>query len=133
MRQAGQESRQAQESAVRLSIGIAQSIDQAIDQAAREENISKRQREQSFSTIYREVLSQIMIGGGKDEEGNEINYTPEQAIEIAQSKTREVLQREGFATPYKDSVVTVKTQAELAALGSGQKYRGPDGIVRIKP
>jgi hypothetical protein len=104
MRQAGQEARQAQESAVRLSIGIAQSIDQAIDQATREANISDRQYAQSFSTIYKEVLDTIKEGG-VDAEGNEISYTPEQAIEVAKSKTSELLRSQGIGPSSGENIV----------------------------
>jgi hypothetical protein len=104
MRDAGRDARAAQSEAVRLSIGVAQAIDQAIDQATREANITDRQYAQTFGSIYKEVLNTIKEGG-VDEEGNEITYTPEQILEVAATKTQELLRSQNIAPSSGDNIV----------------------------
>ena len=49
-------------------------------------------------------------------------------------KEREIMQREGVGTAAAPpTVVEVKTPADVEALPSGTKFRGPDGVVRVKP
>jgi hypothetical protein len=132
MRDAGREARQAQGDAIKLSIGITQSIDQAVRDALKTRAVSENQYTETFGTVFKEVLKEIKTTDwGTDDEGNEIVPTAEQLLKSASEQTDAVLSRRGIVSP--SSIVTVTTPQELAALESGKRYRGPDGIVRVKP
>jgi hypothetical protein len=105
MREAGRDARQAQSDAVRLSLGLAQTIDTAIRTEARESALTDRQYAQTFGSIFKEVFDDIKTGY-TDAEGNEVSYTPEQAIELAGKRTRELLTSSGISpTGSGDNVV----------------------------
>jgi hypothetical protein len=128
MRDAGRDARQAQSEAVRLSIGVAQAVEQAVDQATREANISDRQFTQSFSTIFKEVLATIKEGG-VDAEGNEVSYSPEQAIEVARQKTRELLRAEGIGPSSGDNIVMYQGKPiRFPNKEAADKFRSQVGI-----
>ena len=132
MRDAGRETRQAQGDAIRLSIGITQSIDQAVRDALKTRSVSENQYTETFGTVFKEVLKEIkMTDWGTDDEGNVIVPTAEQLLDTASKQTDAVLSKRGIVSP--SSVVTVTSPQDLAAVKSGQRYRGPDGIVRVKP
>lgn len=132
MRDAGREARQAQGDAIKLSIGITQSIDQAVREALRTRAVSENQYTETFGTVFKDVLKEIKeTDWGTDDEGDPIVPTAEQLLEAAGKQTDAVLSKRGIVSPA--SVITVTSPQDLEAVKSGQRYRGPDGIVRIKP
>lgn len=131
-REAGRDQQQAFNNALQLSVGLTQAVDTAVREATRERNLTERQYASTFGSIFKEVLGEVKEADfGTDEEGNPITPTADQLISTARQKTTEALEAAGIYSPA--SVVTVNTPAELEALTKGQRYRGPDGIVRIKP
>jgi len=132
MRDAGREARQAYADSVKLSIGITQSIDQAVRDALKTRSVSENQYTETFGTVFKDVLKEIKdTDWGSDEDGNPIVPSAEQLLEAAGKQTDAVLSKRGIVSP--SSVTTVTTPQDLAAVKSGQRYRGPDGIVRVKP
>lgn len=132
MRDAGREARQAQGDSVKLSIGLAQAIDQTVRDALRNRAISENQYTETFGSVFKEVLNEIKDSDwGKDENGDPIIPTPKQLLEEAGKQTESVLARRGILSP--SSVIDVTSQQQLSLLNSGQYYRGPDGVTRIKP
>lgn len=132
MRDAGREARQAQGDAIKLSIGITQSIDQAVRDALKTRAVSENQYTETFGTVFKDVLKEIKdTDWGIDDEGNPIVPTAEQLLDAAGKQTDAVLSKRGIISP--SLVITVTSPKDLEALKSGQRYRGPDGIVRVKP
>jgi hypothetical protein len=132
MRDAGSEARQAQGDAIKLSIGITQSIDQSVRDALKTRSVSENQYAETFGTVFKDVLKEIkMTDWGTDDEGNSIVPTAEQLLEAASKQTDAVLSKRGIVSP--SSIINVTSPQDLARVESGQRYRGPDGIVRVKP
>lgn len=131
-RAAGESQAQAKNKALELSIGISQTVDQTMREALRNQRISENQYTETFGTVFKEVLQRISNASwGKDEDDNDIQPTPQQLMATAVAMTKESLGSVGIAAP--SDVIQVATQSELARLPSGARYRGPDGIDRIKP
>ena len=132
MRDAGREARQAQGDAIKLSIGITQSIDQAVRDALKTRAVSENQYTETFGTVFKDVLKEIKdTDWGSDEDGNPIVPSAEQLLEAAGKQTDAVLSKRGIVSP--SSIINVTSPQDLARVESGQRYRGPDGIVRVKP
>jgi hypothetical protein len=131
-REAGRDQAAAFNDALRLSIGISQSIEQAVKDAARERGLDERQFSSTYGSIFKEVVKEMKDADyGNDEDGNPIVPTPEQLLSSAREQTIKSLEAAGIYSP--SSVVNVTTPNELNSLSKGQRYRGPDGVVRIKP
>ena len=131
-REAGRDQQQSFNNALQLSIGLTQAVDAAVRESIREKNLTERQYASTFGPIFKQVLEEIKTADfGKDEEGNPIIATPQQLIETARERTIEALDAAGIYSP--SSVVNVTTPNELNSLSRGQRYRGPDGVVRVKP
>jgi hypothetical protein len=134
MRDQGKDQRQARADAVNLSLNIAQTIEKTVSDELRGQRISQDQYTETFGSVFKSVLAELKeMEGEEDEEGNEIPITPQRLIEEATAQTKAALASAGVVNPSESRIVTVTTQAELSALKSGQRYRGPDGVVRIKP
>lgn len=134
MRDQGKDQRQARTDAVNLSLSIAQTIDKTLSEELRGERISQDQYTETFGSVFKQVLAEIKdLESEVDEKGKEIPITPQRLIEEATRQTKSALTSAGIVNPAENKVVTVTSQQELAALKSGQRYRGPDGVVRIKP
>ncbi len=130
--QAGKDRAAASSDALRLSIGISQSIEQTVKDAAREQGLDERQFASTYGSIFKEVLSQIKDADfGSDADGNEITPTTEQLLAAAREQTLMSLEAAGLYAP--SSVVDVTTPDDMKSLSKGQRYRGPDGVVRIMP
>jgi hypothetical protein len=107
-------------------------VDTVVRETLRERNLNDRQYAATFGPIFKSVLEEIKNADyGNDEEGNPINATPQQLIKDARERTIEALDAAGIYSP--SSVANVTTKNELNSLSKGQRYRGPDGVVRIKP
>jgi hypothetical protein len=134
MRDQGKDQRQARADAVNLSLNIAQTIEKTVSEELRGQRISQDQYTETFGSVFKSVLAELKeMEGEEDEEGNEIPITPQRLIEEATAQTKAALASAGVVNPSESRIVTVTTPAELSALESGQRYRGPDGVVRIKP
>jgi len=136
LRDQGKDQRQARADSVRLSLGIAETIEKTVSETLRGQRISQDQYTETFGSVFKSVLAELKeLEPEVDEEGNEIPITPQKLIEEATAQTKAALASAGVVNPSdsESRIVTVTTQAELAALKSGQRYRGPDGVVRIKP
>jgi hypothetical protein len=131
-RENNRDQQQAFNNSLQLSIGITQAVDTVVRETLRERNLNDRQYAATFGPIFKSVLEEIRNADhGNDEEGNPINPTPQQLIENARERTIEALDAAGIYSP--SSVANVTTPNELKSLSKGQRYRGPDGVVRIKP
>lgn len=131
-REAGRDQAAAFNNSLGLAIGISQSIEQAVKDAARERGLDLRTFSSTYGSLLKEVLASVKDADyGKDEDGKEIIPTPEQIMLEARKQTTAALAEVGIYSP--SSVVDVTTQNELKSLSKGQRYRGPDGVVRIKP
>jgi len=131
-REAGRDQAAAFNNSLGLAIGISQSIEQAVKDAARERGLDLRTFSSTYGSLLKEVLASVKDADyGKDKDGKEIIPTPEQIMLEARKQTNAALSEAGIYSP--SSVVDVTTQNELNSLSKGKRYRGPDGVVRIKP
>ena len=139
MREQGRDQRQAYNDSIRLSIGIAQAIDQAIRDEDKENRITQNQYTSTFGSVFKEVLNAVKESEFVDPEtGESVAPTADQLLEAARNKTRETLASAGItAAGAQSAPVQVKTQSELANLPAGTRYiyvgPGSDNKVRIKP
>lgn len=118
--------------ALQLSIGISKSIDDALQAAIRENRLDQRNYDTIFSSSWKEMLGKTSdFDWGKDEKGKPLDPTPEVMANKIADTVDSILKKRNIVSPA--SVMTVNTPEELAALNKGDRYRGPDGIVRVKP
>ena len=130
--EAGKDRAAAASDALKLSIGISQSIEQTVKDVAREKGLDERQFSSTYGSIFKEVLDKMQGADfGQDKDGNPITPTPQQLLSAAREQTIMSLEAAGIYSP--SSVVDVTTPNQMNSLSKGQRYRGPDGVVRIMP
>jgi hypothetical protein len=132
MRDQGKDQRQAYTDSIRLGAGLLQAVDTAIREETKNQRISQDQYNSITGALLRTVNERIEQMLPEDTDLS----TPEGREDlnnIVISMVKSQLAGVGINSPSSDGVVTVTTPQELAALNSGDRYRGPDGIVRTKP
>jgi len=139
MRDAGKDARTAQMESLRTAFTIAQAVDQAERDKAREIGLTDRQYAQTFGSVFDKVIEALK---GEDivdpETGKSRLPTGEELVTLANKKVEEILTTRGIrASSQSANAVRVTSQDELNKLDPGTPYiyvgPGSDNKVRIKP
>jgi hypothetical protein len=147
-RDEGKDARTAHMESLRTAFTIAQAVDQAERDKARETGLTDRQYAQTFGTVFNQVIESLKDKDlvdpltnkpFLDEKGEVRVPTGQEFLEIAQAETNKILNARGIKLPNinSESAIKVKTQEELNKLDPGTPYiyvgPGSDNKVRIKP
>lgn len=128
--EAGKSQQQAYNSALQLSIGLSQAIDERLQAAVREDRLDKRNYETIFSSTLKEVIAKSSeIDWGKDPEtGDPIEPSLEQVASESAKIVDSILAKRGITNPSVSTTVTHNGQTfKFPTKEDADKFRAAVG------